>query len=83
MIKKQSWLVPRVGSAEQLGEGDGSVDLVTVGMAVHWFQLDEFWAEVGRVLRPGGVLAIYGYNLPRPSVGEMSLADIVQDVSNS
>jgi SAM-dependent methyltransferase len=42
---------------------DGSVDLVTVAQAAHWFDLDRFYAEVARVLRPGGVLALWGYGL--------------------
>jgi ubiquinone/menaquinone biosynthesis C-methylase UbiE len=42
---------------------DQSVDLVTVGQALHWFDLDHFYAEVKRVLRPGGLLAVWGYAL--------------------
>lgn len=38
-----------------------SVDLVTVAQAVHWFDRPSFYAEVRRVLRPGGVLAIWSY----------------------
>lgn len=40
-----------------------SFDLITVGQAAHWFDLEKFYAEVRRVLRPGGVLAFIGYNL--------------------
>ncbi|RSK48744.1 class I SAM-dependent methyltransferase [Hymenobacter rigui] len=40
-----------------------SFDLITVAQAVHWFDMDAFNAEVRRVLRPGGVLAEWGYNL--------------------
>jgi SAM-dependent methyltransferase len=38
-----------------------SVGLVTVGQALHWFQLDEFFAEVRRVLVPGGIFAAFAY----------------------
>ncbi len=38
-----------------------SVDLVTVAQAIHWFQHDGFYAGVRRVLRPGGVLAVWCY----------------------
>lgn len=31
--------------------------------AVHWFDLDAFYAEVTRVLRPGGVLAVWTYHI--------------------
>lgn len=48
--------------AESLPECEsGSVDLVTVAQAVHWFRLDRFYAEVQRVLRPGGLLAVWTY----------------------
>lgn len=40
-----------------------SVDLVTVAQALHWFDLPAFFAEVARVLKPGGVLAAWTYNL--------------------
>ncbi|MBI5005770.1 MAG: class I SAM-dependent methyltransferase [Nitrosomonadales bacterium] len=49
-------------SAESSGLADGSVDLVTVAQAMHWFDLPKFYAEVRRVLRPRGVLAAWGYN---------------------
>ena len=42
---------------------DGSVDLVTVAQAVHWFDRPNFYAEVRRVLRPGGVVALWAYEL--------------------
>lgn len=70
----------RNGSAEKLEEADNSVDLVTVGMAVHWFDLERFSIEVGRVLRPNGVLALYGYNLPRPSINGVCVADSIHSV---
>jgi len=31
--------------------------------ALHWFDLDRFYAEVRRVLQPGGVLAAWSYGL--------------------
>ena len=40
-----------------------SIDLVTVAQALHWFDLDNFYQEVYRVLKPEGVLAIWCYNL--------------------
>ncbi|KAB1222760.1 hypothetical protein CJ030_MR2G029001 [Morella rubra] len=43
--------------------GENSVDLVTVSQAVHWFDLPKFYANVTRLLRkPGGVIAVWGYN---------------------
>jgi SAM-dependent methyltransferase len=45
------------GSAEALSLPDQSVDAVLCGQAMHWFDLDRALPEIGRVLRPGGVLA--------------------------
>ncbi len=42
-----------------------SCDLVAVGQALHWFPFDAFYAEVRRVLRPGGLLAAWCYSLLR------------------
>ncbi|MGY3265947.1 methyltransferase domain-containing protein [Lysobacter sp. HA35] len=41
---------------------DNSVDLVAVAQAMHWFDVPAFFAECNRVLRPGGVLAAWGYD---------------------
>ena len=40
---------------------DGSVELVAVAQALHWFDRPRFFAECGRVLRPAGVLAAWTY----------------------
>lgn len=50
-----------VSKAEDSGLQPESVDLVTVAQAAHWFDLPRFYAEVQRVLRPGGVLALWSY----------------------
>jgi SAM-dependent methyltransferase len=57
----------RQALAEQSGLDAGSVDLVTVATALHWFDFDQFYAEVERVLAPGGALAAWAYNLVRVS----------------
>ena len=46
-----------------------SVDLVTAAQAAHWFDLEALYAEARRVLRPGGVIAIWCYNLLRIAPG--------------
>lgn len=51
----------RVEPAEATSLDTASVDLVTVGQALHWFDLDRFYAEVRRVLRPGGVIVACCY----------------------
>lgn len=45
------------GNAEAIPLPDASVDAVLVGQAWHWFDADRAFAELARVLRPGGVLA--------------------------
>ena len=49
---------PMEGTAEAIPLGDGSVDAVTVGQAFHWFDGDAALAEIHRVLRPEGLLAL-------------------------
>ena len=51
----------RVEPAEATSFEDASVDLVTVGQALHWFDLDRFYAEVRRVLRTGSVIVTWCY----------------------
>ena len=53
----------RVASAEKSGLANASVDLVTVAQAAHWFDHEAFAAEVQRVLRPEGVIALWCYEL--------------------
>ena len=46
------------GFAEAIPLPDGSVDAVTVADAFHWFDQPRALAEIRRVLRPGGGLAV-------------------------
>jgi SAM-dependent methyltransferase len=46
------------GAAEAIPLADASVDAVTVAQAFHWFRFDEALAEIRRILKPGGGLAI-------------------------
>jgi SAM-dependent methyltransferase len=46
------------GTAEQIPLSDASVDAVTVADAFHWFNKPLALAEIRRVLRPGGGLAV-------------------------
>ena len=45
-------------TAEDLPFGDGSFDAVTVAQAFHWFDAPVALAEIRRVLRPSGLLAM-------------------------
>lgn len=53
----------RVASAEASGLADASVDLITVAQALHWFDLDRFYQEARRVLKPGGIIAVWSYGV--------------------
>lgn len=55
----------RVAPAEQSELADASADLVTIAQALHWFDFDRFYAEVRRVLRPGGIIVAWTYQLLR------------------
>lgn len=59
--KPNSKIQYRVEPAEALGAKDNGVDLLTVAQAAHWFDFDKFYPEVRRVLKPDGVIAIFGY----------------------
>lgn len=51
--------------AEQLPAPTGQVDIVTVAQALHWFNLDLFYSEVKRILKPGGIIAVWVYHVPQ------------------
>ena len=52
-----------VAPAENCGLEDHCADLVTVAQALHWLDLEAFYAEVRRVARPGAVVAAWTYSL--------------------
>jgi SAM-dependent methyltransferase len=60
-----------VAPAERSGLEAAAVDLVTVAQALHWFDVEAFYAEARRVARPGALLAVWNY--PRPEIGDAPL----------
>lgn len=56
-----------VQPAEQTGFRNSSIDLLTVAVAVHWFDFDRFYTEVNQVLKVGGVIAVWCYHRPEIS----------------
>lgn len=61
--------------AEALPVPDGTVSLVAAAQAVHWFDFDRFHAECRRVLRPGGVVAVWTYEKFRASAAVDAILD--------
>ncbi len=55
----------RVAPADASGLPGQSADLITVAQALHWFDLDRFYAEARRVLKPDGLLAVWTYGVFR------------------
>lgn len=45
--------------AEETGLGDGCADIVTASIAFHWFDPARAIPEAARLLRPGGVFAVF------------------------
>jgi SAM-dependent methyltransferase len=50
-----------LGRAEHLPFATGAFDAVTCSSGVHWFDQPSFFAELSRVLRPGGWIGLYDY----------------------
>ncbi|MBI3140809.1 MAG: class I SAM-dependent methyltransferase [Rhodocyclales bacterium] len=53
----------RVATAEASGIEAGTADLLTIAQAIHWFDLERFYPEARRVLKPGGIIAVWTYTL--------------------
>jgi SAM-dependent methyltransferase len=82
MVRQLRLALPSVpvtlGLAEAIPVPDSSVDAVTVGQAFHWFDAPVALAEVARVLRPGGLLAMV-WNVRDESVPWVrELTDLVE-----
>jgi SAM-dependent methyltransferase len=65
----------RVEPSEATSLGSGSVGLITVAQAAHWFDLPRFYAEAKRVARPGSAIVLLGYELMTidPQIDEIIL----------
>ncbi len=50
-------------TAEEAFLDEGSVDLVTVAQALHWFDTDAFFRNVLACLKPDGVFAAFSYGV--------------------
>lgn len=54
-----------VQAAEKTTFLDNQFDLVNVAQALHWFDYEQFWPEVARLLKPDGVFVAYSYIWPQ------------------
>lgn len=50
-------------------------DLITVAQAIHWFDIDRFYAECKRVGKESSVIAVFGYSLFRVNAEIDALTD--------
>jgi SAM-dependent methyltransferase len=61
--RPHSRITYKVGAESDSGLESHSAELVIAAQAAHWFDLDAFYTEAKRVLRPGGVVALWCYGL--------------------
>ncbi|KAM3916966.1 putative methyltransferase [Leptodactylus fuscus] len=66
-----------IAPAEKLPMNDASVDLVTAGLAAHWFIIDKFASEAVRVLKTKGCLAVHALYPPT----EIEYEDLSHDLN--
>ena len=57
-------VVFKKGVSNETGLQSGCADVVTVSQAFHWMDIDSTLLEFHRILKPGGVLAIYDFAMP-------------------
>lgn len=67
----------RVAPAESSELETESIDLITVAQALHWFEIDAFFDEAKRVLKAGGILAVWCYERCRI---DDSVNDVIERV---
>ena len=61
--EKKSNIIYQLQRAEDTHFEDNLFDLITVGQAVHWFDLDKFNEEVKRVAKPQATVSFWTYGL--------------------
>lgn len=60
---KKENIIYSLSPAENTSFADEQFDLITVGQALHWFNIPGFFNEAQRVLKPNGIIAVWGYSL--------------------
>lgn len=68
------WAQRIVCDARQLPLTDDCLDLIVVAQALHWFAGSDFFSEVSRTLRPGGLFCAWCYGLAQisPRIDELT-----------
>lgn len=61
VLPNVQWIV---APAESVPIASGTVDLIAVAQALHWFNFDAFFAECRRVAAPGAAFAAWTYGSP-------------------
>lgn len=63
----------RAAPAEHSGLPDHCADLLTAATAAHWFNHSLFYPEAQRVLKPGGIIALWTYSMAHinPAIDEL------------
>lgn len=67
----------RVASAYESEIANDTVDAVTVAQAIHWLDHSKFYHEARRVLKPEGLVIVWGYG--DPVIDDPVLEKIVHD----
>lgn len=65
------------GRAEVPDFPDAVFDLITVGQAAHWFNLERFYTQAKRLLKPNGLLALVGYARLRTEPAVAALTEVL------
>ena len=60
---KNEKIIYKVFPAEKADIESSTIDLITVAQALHWFNFENFYTEVRRVLKRGGIIAVWMYGL--------------------
>jgi ubiquinone/menaquinone biosynthesis C-methylase UbiE len=60
--------------AQRTGLPADSADIVTCSQSLHWMEPEPTFAEIARILRPGGLFAAYDYDWPPTVSWEVEVA---------
>jgi SAM-dependent methyltransferase len=73
-----------VQPAEATSFAPASFDAVCVAQAVHWFDIERFYSEARRVLKPRGVLLLtaYGWSGVTPEVDRVVKREVLVPIEN-